>query len=171
MELIDTVGCILGYTFPFYPIFLSVSHSLSLSVLDQAFLIQLLEWLLRGVSGVIMVNNPLSGALILAALSIASPWQALLGSLGLLSSTVMAILIGQERRVEFTDTTHIHTLTYKHMGHFYCVGVFVCHRAEVSRGEHSYNGMLVALLIGVFSNAGDWYWWLLLPACLAGATT
>ncbi|MCJ8731379.1 hypothetical protein PDJAM_G00198850, partial [Pangasius djambal] len=90
---------------------------------DQAFLMQLLEWLLRGVSGVIMVNNPLSGALILIALSFASPWQALLGSLGLLSSTVMAILIGQEQ-------------------------------AEVSRGEHGYNGMLVALLIGVFSNAG-----------------
>ncbi|XP_026792585.3 urea transporter 1 [Pangasianodon hypophthalmus] len=107
---------------------------------DQAFLMQLLEWLLRGVSGVIMVNNPLSGALIVIALSIASPWQVLLGSLGLLSSTVMAILIGQEQ-------------------------------AEISRGEHGYNGMLVALLIGVFSNAGDWYWWLLLPACLAGATT
>ncbi|XP_046707479.1 urea transporter 2 isoform X2 [Silurus meridionalis] len=74
------------------------------------------------------------------ALSIASPWQTLLGSLGLFSSTVMAILIGQER-------------------------------AEVSRGEHGYNGMLVALLIGVFSSAGEWYWWLLLPACLAGAAT
>lgn len=87
-----------------------------------------------------MVNNPLSGALILTALSIASPWQALLGSLGLISSTVMAILIGEER-------------------------------VEVSKGEHGYNGMLVALLIGVSSNAGDWYWWLLLPACLAGAIT
>ncbi|KAM9500096.1 urea transporter 1 [Clarias gariepinus] len=107
---------------------------------DQAFLLQLMEWLLRGVSGVIMVNNPLSGALILTALSISSPWQALLGSLGLLSSTIMAIFIGQEH-------------------------------AEVSSGEHGYNGMLVALLIGVFSNAGDWYWWLLLPACLAGGTT
>ncbi|KAK2860275.1 hypothetical protein Q7C36_004441 [Tachysurus vachellii] len=107
---------------------------------DQTFLMQLLEWLLRGVSGVIMVNNPLSGALILTALSIASPWQALLGSLGLLSSTVMAILIREPQ-------------------------------AEVSRGEHGYNGMLVALLIGVFSNAGDWYWWLLLPVCLAGAAT
>ncbi|KAJ8377309.1 hypothetical protein AAFF_G00261580 [Aldrovandia affinis] len=31
--------------------------------------------------------------------------------------------------------------------------------------------MLVALLIGVFSSAGDWYWWLLLPACLTGATS
>lgn len=50
-------------------------------------------------SGVIMimVNNPLSRALILAALSIASPWKTLLGSLGLLSSTIMAMLIGQER--------------------------------------------------------------------------
>uniref|UniRef100_A0A671KZU5 Solute carrier family 14 member 2 n=1 Tax=Sinocyclocheilus anshuiensis TaxID=1608454 RepID=A0A671KZU5_9TELE len=26
-----------------------------------------------------------------------------------------------------------------------------------------YNGILVGLLMAVFSNAGDWYWWLLLP--------
>ncbi|XP_062849660.1 urea transporter 2 [Trichomycterus rosablanca] len=110
------------------------------SMQDQAFAVQLLEWTLRGVSGVIMVNNPVSGALILVALSVASPWQGLLGSLGLLSSTVTAILIGENR-------------------------------ADISMGVHGYNGMLVALLIGVFSSAGDWYWWLLLPACISGATT
>ncbi len=42
---------------------------------------------------------------------------------------------------------------------------------EVSSGLHGFNGMLVALLMGVFSSAGDWYWWLLLPACLGGAAT
>ncbi|KAE8278975.1 Urea transporter 1 Solute carrier family 14 member 1 Urea transporter, erythrocyte [Larimichthys crocea] len=30
--------------------------------------------------------------------------------------------------------------------------------------------MLVSLLMGVFSSAGDWYWWLLLPVCLGSAT-
>ncbi|XP_007250262.3 urea transporter 1 isoform X1 [Astyanax mexicanus] len=107
---------------------------------DQAFSVQLLEWSLRGVSGVIMVDNPVSGALILTALTLSSRWQALLGSTGLLTSTITAIIIGHER-------------------------------AEVSRGQFGYNGMLVALLIGASSSAGDWYWWLLLSACLGGATT
>ncbi|XP_036452951.1 urea transporter 1 isoform X1 [Colossoma macropomum] len=107
---------------------------------DQPLSVQLLEWSLRGVSGVIMVDNPVSGALILIALTLSSPWQAVLGSIGLLASTVTAIIIGHERE-------------------------------EVSRGQYGYNGMLVALLIGAFNSAGDWYWWLLLPACVAGATT
>ncbi|KAI4876612.1 hypothetical protein NFI96_020555, partial [Prochilodus magdalenae] len=107
---------------------------------DKPFCMQLLEWSLRGVSGVIMVDNPVSGALILTAMTLFSPWQALLGSIGLLTSTVTALIIGHKR-------------------------------AEVSRGQYGYNGMLVALLIGSFSSAGDWYWWLLLPACFAGATT
>ncbi|KAL0189279.1 hypothetical protein M9458_016378, partial [Cirrhinus mrigala] len=42
---------------------------------------------------------------------------------------------------------------------------------EISTGLHGFNGMLVALLMGVFSSAGDWYWWLLLPVCLGGAAT
>lgn len=42
--------------------------------------------------------------------------------------------------------------------------------AEVSGGLHGFNGMLVSLLMGVFSSAGDWYWWLLLPVCLGSAT-
>ncbi|KPP58818.1 urea transporter UT-C-like, partial [Scleropages formosus] len=42
--------------------------------------------------------------------------------------------------------------------------------AEVSNGVHGFNGVLVSLLIGVFSSAGDWYWWLLFPVCMAAAT-
>ncbi|KAI1888621.1 hypothetical protein AGOR_G00187040 [Albula goreensis] len=103
------------------------------------FPLQLVEWSLRGVARVILANNPLTGALILCALGVASPWQALLGTLGLLCSTLTAIIIGQDS-------------------------------AEVAGGLHGFNGMLVSLLIGVFSSAGDWYWWLLLPACLAAAT-
>ncbi|CAL8384995.1 unnamed protein product [Arctogadus glacialis] len=41
--------------------------------------------------------------------------------------------------------------------------------AEVTAGLHGYNAMLVSLLMGRFSSAGDWYWWLLLPACLGAA--
>uniref|UniRef100_A0A8C1JNV6 Urea transporter n=1 Tax=Cyprinus carpio TaxID=7962 RepID=A0A8C1JNV6_CYPCA len=107
---------------------------------DKFFPLQLVEGCLRGISRVILLNNPLSGALILAALLLESPWQALLGMLGLLASTFTAIILGQD-----------------------------CE--EVSSGLYGFNGMLVALLMGVFSSAGDWYLWLLLPVCLGGAAT
>ncbi|KAM6949292.1 urea transporter 1 [Aplochiton taeniatus] len=106
---------------------------------DKAFPLQLVEWLLRGVARVILANNPLSGALILAALAWESPWQSVVGTVGLLAATLTAVIIGQDS-------------------------------AEVSGGLHGFNGMLVSLLIGLFSSAGDWYWWLLLPVCLGGAT-
>ncbi|TRY57477.1 hypothetical protein DNTS_014226 [Danionella cerebrum] len=107
---------------------------------DQSLALQLLVGCLRGISRVILLNNPVSGAVILSALLLESPWQALLGTLGLLSSTIGAIAFGQDSE-------------------------------EVSSGIHGFNGMLVALLMGVFSSAGDWYWWLLLPVCLGGVTT
>nr|QRW33320.1 urea transporter c [Lateolabrax maculatus] len=106
---------------------------------DKLFVLQLAVWGLRGVTRVILANNPLSGALILAALYWASPWQGLLGTLGVLASTLTAVIIGQDS-------------------------------AEVSGGLHGFNGMLVSLLMGVFSSAGDWYWWLLLPVILGSAT-
>ncbi|XP_054457780.1 urea transporter 2 [Anoplopoma fimbria] len=105
---------------------------------DKQFVLQLAMWGLRGVSRVILANNPLSGALIMAALYWASPWQGLLGTLGVLASTLTAVIIGQDS-------------------------------AEVSGGLHGFNGMLVSLLMGVFSSAGDWYWWLLLPVCFGSA--
>uniref|UniRef100_A0A667X1G8 Urea transporter n=1 Tax=Myripristis murdjan TaxID=586833 RepID=A0A667X1G8_9TELE len=106
---------------------------------SKLFVLQLAVWSLRGVARVILANNPLSGALILAALYWASPWQGLLGTLGVLASTLTAVIIGQDS-------------------------------AEVSAGLHGFNGMLVSLLMGVFSSAGDWYWWLLLPVCFGSAT-
>ncbi|KAM3590243.1 uncharacterized protein V6R79_006438 [Siganus canaliculatus] len=107
---------------------------------DKLFVLQLAVWGLRAVARVILANNPLSGALILAALYWASPWQGLLGTLGVLSSTLTAVIIGQDS-------------------------------AEVSGGHHGFNGMLVSLLMGVFSSAGDWYWWLLLPVCVGSAAS
>ncbi|KAM9827366.1 urea transporter 1 [Neosynchiropus ocellatus] len=106
---------------------------------DRPVVLQLVVWGLRGVTRVILANNPLSGALILIALYWTSPWQCLLGTLGVLMSTLTAALIGLDS-------------------------------AEISGGLHGFNGMLVSLLMGVFSSAGDWYWWLLLPACLASAS-
>ncbi|KAL0189280.1 hypothetical protein M9458_016379, partial [Cirrhinus mrigala] len=66
------------------------------SLQDKFFPLQLAECCLRGISRVILLNNPLSGALILAALLLESPWQALLGMLGLLASTFTAIILGQD---------------------------------------------------------------------------
>ncbi|XP_041854350.1 urea transporter 2 [Melanotaenia boesemani] len=36
-------------------------------------------------------------------------------------------------------------------------------RGAIAAGLYGYNGILVGLLMAVFSNAGNWYWWLLLP--------
>ncbi|KAM4564173.1 urea transporter 2 [Fundulus diaphanus] len=106
---------------------------------DKSFVLQLAVWGLRGVTRVILADNPLSGAVILAALYWASPWQGLLGTLGVLASTLTAVIVGQDS-------------------------------ADVAGGLHGFNGMLVSLLMGVFSSAGDWYWWLLLPVLLGSAT-
>lgn len=64
---------------------------------DKLFVLQLAVWGLRGVTRVALANNPLSGALILAALYWTSPWQVLLGTLGVLTSTLTAVIIGQDR--------------------------------------------------------------------------
>ncbi|XP_067430087.1 urea transporter 2-like [Thunnus thynnus] len=63
----------------------------------QAVVIQLLEWIFRGVAQVMFVNNPLSGLLIMAGLFLQNPWWALNGLLGTLVSTVSAIILGQNR--------------------------------------------------------------------------
>lgn len=64
---------------------------------DKLFVLQLAVWVLRGVSMVAYANNPLCGALILAALCWESPWQCLLGTLGVLTSTMTAVILGQDR--------------------------------------------------------------------------
>lgn len=64
---------------------------------DKLFALQLAVWVLRGVSNVAFANNPLSGALILAALCWDSPWHCLLGTLGVLTSTITAVILGQDR--------------------------------------------------------------------------
>uniref|UniRef100_A0A3Q1IJA2 Urea transporter n=1 Tax=Anabas testudineus TaxID=64144 RepID=A0A3Q1IJA2_ANATE len=63
----------------------------------QAAVIQLLDWILRGVTQVMFVNNPLSGLLITAGLFLQNPWWALNGLLGTFVSTVSAILLRQNR--------------------------------------------------------------------------
>nr|AAD53268.2 urea transporter [Opsanus beta] len=98
----------------------------------RCILLQLLDWVLRGASQVMFVNNPLSGLIIFAGLILQNYWWALNGFVGTLAATVSALIIRQNR-------------------------------GAIAAGLYGYNGILVGLLMAVFSNAGNWYWWLLLP--------
>ncbi|KAF6729630.1 Urea transporter 2 [Oryzias melastigma] len=98
----------------------------------QFFVLQLLDWVLRGASQVMFVNNPLSGLLIFAGLILQNYWWALNGFVGTLFATISALILQQDR-------------------------------GAIAAGLYGYNGILVGLLMAVFSNAGNWYWWLLLP--------
>uniref|UniRef100_A0A8C9YNX7 Urea transporter n=1 Tax=Sander lucioperca TaxID=283035 RepID=A0A8C9YNX7_SANLU len=103
------------------------------SMTGQLVVIQLLDWILRGVAQVMFVNNPVSGLLITAGLFLQNPWWALNGLLGTFVSTVFAMLLGLNR----SDS--------------------------ISAGLYGYNGTLVGILMAVFSAKGSWYWWLLMP--------
>ncbi|NXQ46223.1 UT2 protein, partial [Catharus fuscescens] len=106
---------------------------------DKPLPIQLLDWVLRGISQVMFVNNPLSGLVILTGLLLQNPWWTLTGCVGTLVSTLTALILGQDR-------------------------------SAVAAGLHGYNGVLVGLLMAVFSADGDYNWWLLLPVALVSMT-
>lgn len=55
------------------------------------------NYTLRGVGQVIFANNPISGVLVLLALLIQSPWGCLLSLVGVLTSTVTALLLRCDR--------------------------------------------------------------------------
>nr|XP_032624857.1 urea transporter 2-like [Chelonoidis abingdonii] len=99
---------------------------------DKPLVVQFIDWVLRGISQVMFVNNPLSGLLILAGLLIQNPWWTLTGCSGTIVSTLTALILSQDR-------------------------------SAIAAGLFGYNGVLVGLLMAVFSDKGDYYWWLLLP--------
>ncbi|XP_071586907.1 urea transporter 2-like [Heliangelus exortis] len=103
---------------------------------DKPLIIQFTDWVLRGISQVIFVNNPLSGLIVIAGFLVQSPWLTLTGCLGTVVSTLTALILGQDR-------------------------------SAIAAGLHGYNGVLVGLLMAVFSAKEDYYWWLLLPVALA----
>lgn len=43
-------------------------------------------------------------------------------------------------------------------------------RSAIASGLHGYNGMLVGLLMAVFSEKWDYYWWLLFPVTFTAMT-
>nr|XP_004656876.2 urea transporter 2 isoform X1 [Jaculus jaculus]XP_045000473.1 urea transporter 2 isoform X1 [Jaculus jaculus] len=99
---------------------------------DKSPVFQFLDWVLRGMSQVMFVNNPLSGMLIVLGLFVQNPWWAIAGCLGTIVSTLTALVLSQDK-------------------------------SAIASGLHGYNGVLVGLLMAVFSDKGDYYWWLLLP--------
>lgn len=151
---------------------------------EQCILMQILDWVLRGAAQVMFVNNPLSGLIIFGGLILQNYWWALNGFVGTLFATLSALLLRQNR---FTSSTTISCKkktsaqinvqpfiksfsgTYNEWGNQtignipllsnLCVSI----RGAIAAGLYGYNGILVGLLMAVFSNAGDWYWWLLLP--------
>ena len=60
-------------------------------------LLDFLNAILRGIGQVIFVNNPISGLLILLALFIQSPWVGSMGLLGVLASTITAMVFQLDR--------------------------------------------------------------------------
>nr|XP_013803988.1 PREDICTED: urea transporter 2-like [Apteryx mantelli mantelli] len=106
---------------------------------DKPLMIQFIDWVLRGISQVMFVNNPLSGLIIAAGFLVQNPWWTLTGCLGTVVSTLTALILGQDR-------------------------------SAIAAGLHGYNGVLVGLLMAVFSAKGDYHWWLLLPVALVSMT-
>nr|XP_033693837.1 urea transporter 2 [Tursiops truncatus] len=102
---------------------------------DKSPVFQFLDWVLRGTSQVMFVNNPLSGILIVLGLFVQNPWWAISGCLGTVVSTLTALILSQDK-------------------------------SAIAAGLHGYNGVLVGLLMAVFSDKGDYYWWLLLPVII-----
>ncbi|KAM6035121.1 urea transporter 2 [Theristicus caerulescens] len=106
---------------------------------DKPLMIQFIDWVLRGISQVMFVNNPLSGLIVVAGFLVQNPWWTLTGCLGTVVSTLTALILGQDR-------------------------------SAIAAGLFGYNGVLVGLLMAVFSAKGDYYWWLLLPVALVSVT-
>ncbi|XP_070592529.1 urea transporter 1 isoform X2 [Erythrolamprus reginae] len=106
---------------------------------DKPVAFQFVDWLLRGVSQVMFVSNPLSGLILLIGFLVQSPWLTLMCCTGVIVSTLTAVILSQER-------------------------------SAVAAGLHGYNGVLVGMLMAVFSDKGEYYWWLLLPVILMSMT-
>uniref|UniRef100_A0A7M4FC67 Urea transporter n=1 Tax=Crocodylus porosus TaxID=8502 RepID=A0A7M4FC67_CROPO len=106
---------------------------------DKPLVFQFFDWVLRGTSQVMFVNNPLSGLILIAGFLVQSPWWAITGCLGTVVSTLTALTLSQDR-------------------------------SAIAAGLHGYNGVLVGLLMAVFSDKGDYYWWFLLPVALMSMT-
>ncbi|KAM9367407.1 urea transporter 2-like [Phaethornis superciliosus] len=64
---------------------------------NKPLMVQLVDWILRGTSQVMFVNNPFSGLIILVGIFIQSPWWMLTGCTGTTVSTLTALALSQDR--------------------------------------------------------------------------
>uniref|UniRef100_P97689-2 Isoform 2 of Urea transporter 1 n=1 Tax=Rattus norvegicus TaxID=10116 RepID=P97689-2 len=106
---------------------------------DKPVVLQFMDWILRGISQVVFVSNPISGILILAGLLVQNPWWALCGCVGTVVSTLTALLLSQDR-------------------------------SAIAAGLQGYNATLVGILMAVFSDKGDYFWWLIFPVSAMSMT-
>uniref|UniRef100_A0A667H7L3 Urea transporter 1 n=3 Tax=Lynx TaxID=13124 RepID=A0A667H7L3_LYNCA len=106
---------------------------------DKPQVLQFVDWVLRGISQVVFVSNPISGILILVGLLVQNPWWALNGCVGTVVSTLTALLLAQDR-------------------------------SAIAAGLQGYNGTLVGILMAVFSDKGNYFWWLLFPVSAMSMT-
>uniref|UniRef100_A0A8C5K6U9 Urea transporter n=1 Tax=Jaculus jaculus TaxID=51337 RepID=A0A8C5K6U9_JACJA len=106
---------------------------------DKPVVLQFIDWILRGISQVVFVSNPLSGILIVVGLLVQNPWWALNGCVATVVSTLTALLLSQDR-------------------------------SAIAAGLHGYNATLVGILMAVFSDKGDYFWWLLFPVSAMSMT-
>lgn len=72
-------------------------NQVGLCLPGRFFLLKLLDWVLRGASQVMFVNNPLSGLIIFAGLILQNYWWALNGFVGTLFATISALILQQNR--------------------------------------------------------------------------
>ncbi|XP_020948146.1 urea transporter 1 isoform X3 [Sus scrofa] len=66
---------------------------------DKPQVLQFIDWILRGISQVMFISNPISGILILVGLLVQNPWLALNGCVGTVVSTLTALLLSQDSPV------------------------------------------------------------------------
>ncbi|KAH0627794.1 hypothetical protein JD844_008187 [Phrynosoma platyrhinos] len=93
---------------------------------DKPVLLQFTDWALRGVSQVMFVSNPLSGLIMLVGFLVQSPWMTLTCCIGVIVSSLTALVLSQER-------------------------------SAIAAGLYGYNGVLVGMLMAVFSDKGEYY--------------
>ena len=65
--------------------------------LEDRPIVDFINYTLRGIGQVIFVNNPISGLLILLALFVQSFWVGCLGLIGVLASTITALILQLDR--------------------------------------------------------------------------
>ncbi|XP_020137863.1 urea transporter 1 isoform X2 [Microcebus murinus] len=106
---------------------------------DRPVILQFVDWILRGLSQVVFVSNPISGILILVGLLVQNPWWALNGCVATVVSTLTALLLSQDR-------------------------------SAIAAGLQGYNATLLGILMAVFSEKGNYFWWLLVPVSAMSMT-